>query len=232
MSVVDIPPRAYILHSSCSDDIKEEYAPTAALQMLMTPSSDVHMTNDDLIEGLEGLVENFGSLSALVELAILKNDMGLLRACEAVTAAHPMAMYLVAETDARIDLHQAAAAMGYIPSVHCVGVHFEGADEEERDLVAAYRHYMAAAEAGYAPSMLNLGKLYLTGELLGRGGGGGKAKYWLEQARAAGCREATMLLLRLPSTTTVSPPSPAGKMALAAADEDNDDDAVAADEHV
>ena len=197
MSIPPVPGREFIaLCEGCSESILQEYHPDSALMLLLEDDEP----DADRLDGLRDLLEAFGSSVAMeVESLILQQDMqGLSRHAEAMTT-HPMAMFLVAEgTQGNIDLHRLAAGMGYAPSLHCVGVLYEESGEENKDLVQAYRCYVAAAEKGYGPSMLNLGKLYLTGEMLseGTGSAGGKARLWLERAAAKGSREATMLLTR------------------------------------
>lgn len=79
------------------------------------------------------------------------------------------------------------------------------ADDEgsaAKDLVEAYRWYKVGAQLDYAPSQLNIAKLFLLGSSLAVSEPGAdtsvKARYWLERASANGSLEATALLQRAP----------------------------------
>lgn len=173
------------------------------MTLLTMPIEDGTGDETDLLEGLNGLLATFGpSIAVEVEalcVGSVRESIATLAQHEGAMQKHPMAIFLVAESQGGgAELHMRAAAMGYAPSLHCLGVHFETGEEERRDLVQAYRCYLTAAEKGYVPSMLNLGKLYLTGSMLGQGGEGGgqKARQWLQKAAQNGCRESALLLTR------------------------------------
>jgi TPR repeat protein len=73
-------------------------------------------------------------------------------------------------------------------------------DAPERDLVQALRLYKIAADLDYAPSQLNIAKLFLLGASLGVNEAPSeaelKARYWLEKAAVNGSFEAKALLQR------------------------------------
>ncbi|KAG5510968.1 hypothetical protein JKF63_06469 [Porcisia hertigi] len=112
-----------------------------------------------------------------------------------------------------------AASAGYLPAIHELGETYErgtpaffnlpdeGSAEDASDWGEALRWYRQAAEAGYSPSQLNLGKLLLgASEHAQREGSAGapeveylvtEAKRWLQACAAAGVEEAVRLLKRM-----------------------------------
>lgn len=144
----------------------------------------------------------------------------------AVSVGHPGAMQCVAVClrDGRAAVPQdaatadtwlrCAATSGYLPAVHELGETYErgmghgGGDEGgAADWGEAMRWYRVAAEAGYAASQLNLGKLLLTAAehaQLDNSAGAvqvdhlrAEARRWLRACAAAGVAEAVRLVQRL-----------------------------------
>lgn len=153
----------------------------------------------------------------------------------AVAAGHPAAMLCVGgclrdgrggvaqNVGAGLAWMRCAAATGYLPAMHELGETYEvGAPlssspsstrsfevEEEGgvDWGEAMRWYRQAAEAGYAPSQLNLGKLLLLAAEQGVhdesadndavGHLSAEAKRWLQACAAAGVEEGVRLLQRM-----------------------------------
>ncbi|KPA74241.1 hypothetical protein ABB37_09255 [Leptomonas pyrrhocoris] len=152
----------------------------------------------------------------------------------AVAAGHPGAMVCVGAClrDGRGGVEQnvkaglawllCAASTGYLPAMHELGETYEvgvpqqpsspplSPEAEEGvdvDWGEAMRWYQQAAEAGYAPSQLNLGKLLLLAAeqgLLDKSADpaaleqlNAAAKRWLEACAAAGVEEGVRLLKRM-----------------------------------
>lgn len=174
------------------------------------------------------------SLSSVVAVAAVElraargplcgDDLLLLDA--AVAAGHPGALLraglclrdgceggaVPVDLSAALTYVEAAAATGYVPALHEMGVIYEtgfvtAEAALQPDWGEAVRWYHRAAVAGHVASQLNLGKLLLTaaeeqgasavastaelGDLRQR------SREWMEQAARDGCEEAVRLLKRM-----------------------------------
>ena len=185
------------------------------------------------------------SVLAKVELAnkwLQKNDgdvgAALALLDDAVAAGHPGAMLVVGRClkeglgvprDVRTALRWAwrAAESGFLPAFHELGEWFEmGYPGIPLDTLASFRCYRSAARGGYAPSQLNLAKMYLLaasgeGPLSHSAGSAAegvddakatakqKSIIWLRLASEGGISEATVLLSRIESQekSVAAPPT-------------------------
>ncbi|CBZ23725.1 conserved hypothetical protein [Leishmania mexicana MHOM/GT/2001/U1103] len=148
----------------------------------------------------------------------------------AISVGHPGAMHSVAvclrEGTAGLQRDvissetwlRCAASSGYLPAMHELGESYERgapassklpaeAAEDAADWGEAMQWYRQAAEAGYPPSQLNLGKLLLAATEHGQSEGSAaapqvahlltEAKRWLHACAATGVEEAVRLVKRI-----------------------------------
>ena len=101
------------------------------------------------------------------------------------------------------ELYCEAADLGELRSKYNVGLEYlHGTGQVEQDLPRAAEFLTEAAEAGYVPAMVNLGKMFATG-LVGQLPGGvadvAKAREWFQKGADLGNEESAEMLKAVPA---------------------------------
>lgn len=136
-----------------------------ALVLAFTVSPVLAQTDDPVADAREVFIA--GDHAAALDVLIPEADAGHMRAQNIVGSAYQYGLGVSADPQAAIRYFEMAAAQGYPPAMHNLGVLYEdGMEGLPPDEAVAREWYARGAALDYAPAITGLGIF----QLLGRGG--------------------------------------------------------------
>lgn len=214
--------------ASSSASLPTDAASSAATILIGATLAELYFSNAQSLQAACTDAATVGQLLSYLDVAVEAGHPGAMYRV-GLCLCSGLGTFVAADAESGVTWLRYAAALHYLPSLHAMGEWHESdspnhpqkrvsgrsnetesseeTPESSSDWAAAVEWYQQSATAGYAPSQLNLGKLYLRIAEQGLSDKSAskeavaplraKAKEWLRMAAAAGVEEAKRLEQRL-----------------------------------